>query len=230
MVAAAVAAFALAQPAILVFTKTAGYRHASIPAARQAVGKIGKERGWSVWLSENPAVFEPKSLGRFDAVVFLLTSGDVLNAAQQSAFEDYISGGGGYVGVHSAADTEYDWPFYGKAVGAYFKSHPKIQKAKVRIENRNDPSVSFLPVEWVRTDEWYCYKENPRGKATVLATLDEGSYQGGTMGKDHPIMWRGRVGQGKTWYTGMGHTDASYEEANFLRSLAEGIASVLRSK
>lgn len=220
----------LKAPSVLVFTKTAGYRHESIPIARLVVGEIGKSRGWTVWLSENPALFNSEQLKTYDAVVFLLTTGDVLNDTQQSAFETYINSGGGYAGVHAAADTEYDWPFYGKVVGAYFKSHPKIQQATIRIEDAKDPSTSFLPAAWVHTDEWYCFKENPRSNVRVLATVDEKTYEGGTMGADHPIMWRNQVGQGRTWYTGLGHTNESYVDPLFRRVLGEGIASVLRKK
>jgi type 1 glutamine amidotransferase len=152
-------------------------------------------------------------------VVFLLTTGDVLDDDQQAAFETWIGAGGGYVGVHSAADTEYDWPFYGTLMGAYFLSHPDIQQASVDVE-ADHPTIVGLPSPWVRTDEWYNFQTNPRPNVTVLATVDESTYTGGTMGADHPITWSHPTGGGgRAFYTAMGHTDESYCDPLFRRLL-----------
>jgi len=151
-----------------------------------------------------------------------MTTGDVLNATQQTAFQSYIGSGGGYVGVHSAADTEYDWPFYGGLVGAYFSSHPAIQQATVRVEPPTNVSTAHLPANWVRTDEWYNYRTNPRAGVRVLMNLNETTYSGGTMG-DHPITWCQNYAGGRSWYTGLGHTEASYTDANFTRMLLGGL-------
>ena len=131
--------------------------------------------------------------------------------AQQTAFEDYIQAGGGYAGVHAAADTEYDWGWYGDLVGAYFNSHPANQTATVDVEDAEHPSTACVPAEWARFDEWYNYRANPRPDVNVLATLDESSYSpgGGAMGADHPIAWYHEFDGGRSWYTGMGHTQAS---------------------
>jgi cytochrome c len=209
---------------ILVFSKTAGFRHDSIPAGIAAIQQLGEQNDFHVEATEDAGAFTADNLSRFAAVVFLSTTGDVLNADQQTAFENYIDAGGGYAGIHAAADTEYDWPFYGQLVGAYFKSHPAIQQASVDVVDHSHPSTAPLPDRWTRTDEWYNYRSNPRANVRVLATLDETSYAPGpdAMG-DHPITWCHPQSQGRSWYTGLGHTIESYSEPNFLASLAGGI-------
>ncbi|WP_236029860.1 ThuA domain-containing protein [Paractinoplanes lichenicola] len=208
---------------ILVFSKTAGFRHGSIPAGIAAIRQLGTANGFGVTATEDAGQFTTENLARYQAVVFLSTTGDVLDPAQQSAFEAYVTGGGGFAGVHAAADTEYDWPWYEDLVGAYFHSHPANQTATVRVEDRGNASTAHLPQAWPRYDEWYNYRTNPRDEAKVLATLDESTYSGGNMGDDHPITWCKTVGAGRAWYTGLGHTDESYGEANFLRQLLGGI-------
>ncbi|WP_375296044.1 ThuA domain-containing protein [Saccharothrix sp.] len=206
---------------MLVFSKTAGFRHDSIAVGTQMIRDLGAGNNFTVTATEDSTQFNATNLARFEAVVFLNTTGDVLNAMQQTAFESYIRGGGGYVGIHSAADTEYDWPFYGELVGAYFSSHPAIQQATVRVENRAHPATAHLGSSWVRTDEWYNYRTNPRSTVRVLATLDESTYSGGSMGGDHPHTWCKTVGSGRSFYTGSGHTQSSYSEAGF-RSMVLG--------
>ena len=208
---------------VLVFSRTVGFRHDSIPDGIDAIREIGVEQGFKVVSTEDPTAFTPKNLARFSSVVFLNTTGDVLDAEQQKAFEAYIEHGGGFVGVHSAADTEYDWPWYGRLVGAYFKSHPKIQPAEIVVENGRFPATAFLPRRWKRTDEWYVYRDNPRPHVNVLMSLDETSFEGGGMGGDHPISWYHHVGSGRAFYTGGGHTSESYREPDFRRHLAEAI-------
>ncbi|MFF0726058.1 ThuA domain-containing protein [Streptomyces sp. NPDC004134] len=208
---------------VLVFSKTAGFRHDSIPDGIATIQQLGADNGFTVDTTENAAVFTPGTLQQYDAVVFLSTTGDVLDAKQQRAFENYVRGGGGYVGVHAAADTEYDWPFYGGLVGAYFDSHPQIQQATVEVEDHDHPATAHLGDQWVRTDEWYNYRTNPREQARVLATLDEGSYSGGNMGGDHPISWCQTYESGRSFYTGLGHTKESYAEPEFRTHLLGGI-------
>ncbi|GAA0957324.1 ThuA domain-containing protein [Virgisporangium aurantiacum] len=207
---------------VLVFSKTAGFRHDAIPAGIAAIRQLGTANGFSVTATEDAAQFTTANLAQYQAVVFLSTTGDVLNAAQQTAFEQYIASGKGYVGVHAAADTEYDWAWYGGLVGAYFLSHPAIQQANVRVEDRTNASTAHLPQTWTRTDEWYNYRTNPRSRVRVLANLDEASYSGGSMG-DHPITWCQNYGGGRAWYTGLGHTQESYADANFTRMLLGGL-------
>ncbi|PGH47768.1 glycosyl hydrolase [Streptomyces sp. Ru87] len=208
---------------VLVFSRTAGFRHDSIPEGIAAIEDLGAKNGFTVDATEDPTAFRQGNLNQYDAVVFLSTTGDVLDTNQQRAFEHYISQGGGYVGVHAAADTEYDWPFYGGLAGAYFESHPQIQPAAIGVEDRAHPATAHLGPVWERTDEWYNYRTNPREHAHVLATLDETSYTGGSMGEDHPISWCQEYEGGRAFYTGLGHTKESYAEPEFLGHLLGGI-------
>jgi type 1 glutamine amidotransferase len=212
-------------PRILVFTKTAGFRHASISTALRAVRQLGERNGLIVDATEDGAAFTRANLARYDAVVFLMTTGDVLNNSQQKAFERYFRRGGGFVGVHAAADTEYDWPWYGGLLGTRFKNHPQIQRAAIDVQDRGHPSTHGLPRRWIRTDEWYNFAPNPRRSVRVLATLDETTYAPGegAMGTDHPITWSHEYHGGRAWYTGGGHTDASYQEHAFRKHLLGGI-------
>ena len=217
-------------PRFLVFTKTTVFRHDSIPTAKRCMLDIAKKQGWSVTFTEDASWFSPHNLASFDGVVFALTTGDVLNDAQQNAMQAFIENGGGYLGIHAAADTEYDWPFYGKLVGAWFRSHPAIAEATVHVEDRKHPATNFLPETWKRRDEWYDYKSNPRGKVRVLATIDEKTYTGGLMGADHPIMWCQEIGKGRSFYTGFGHTSETYADELVVKMLTEALRWSVRAK
>jgi type 1 glutamine amidotransferase len=208
---------------VLVFTRTTGFRHESIPAGVRAVKEIGAANGFAVETTEDASAFTPVGLARYQAVVFLNTTGDVLDPAQQSAFESYVRGGNGFVGVHSASDTEYEWPFYGGLVGAYFASHPAVQPATVIVTDRRHPATAHLPETWSRTDEWYNFRSSVRGRVRVLAHLDESSYSGGTMGADHPFAWCQDYSGGRSFYTAGGHTVESYAEPAFRAHLLGGI-------
>lgn len=219
-----------ASPSVLVFTKTEGYRHESIPAAIQAVRTLGAKNGFVVTATEDATVFSAAGLRPYDVVVFLLTTGDVLNASQQAAFEAYIRAGHGYVGVHSAADTERGWPWYGRLVGAWSSGHPEIQSAVLQVVNPTDASTAGLPPRWPRTDEWYSFLTNPRANGVrVLLTLDESTYVPGgwAMGTDHPIAWKHEFDGGRAWYTQGGHTTESYSEPLFLGHVLGGIQYAL---
>jgi type 1 glutamine amidotransferase len=205
---------------VLVFSRTTGFRHASIPAGIAAVRELGAADGFTVTATEDPAAVTPAGLAGYRAVVFLSTTGDVLDPAGRAALEAYVRGGGGFVGVHSAADTEYGWPFYGELVGARFASHPAVQPVTVRF--RPGALTAGLPATWRVTDEPYNFRGRPAG-VRVLATLDESTYSGGTMGADHPIAWTSEVGRGRSFYTGLGHPDAIYADPVFRRLLAAGI-------
>ena len=208
---------------VLVFSKTEGFRHSSIPAGIAAITQLGQEYGFLVEATENGALFTFENLRKFEVIIFLSTTGDVLNTEQQNEFEQYIHNGGGFVGIHAASDTEYDWPWYGKLVGAYFDSHPEIQTATIQVTDQNHISTKHLSKFWERTDEWYNYNKNPRGQVHVLAILDESSYSGGNMDNDHPIAWMHEFHGGRSWYTGGGHTEASYAEPDFLKHILGGI-------
>jgi type 1 glutamine amidotransferase len=201
---------------VLLFSRTLGFRHASIPAAVAALRREGARQGMVVDHTEDPAGFTAPGLRRYRVVVFLSTTGDVLDAAGEAALRGFVEAGGGWVGVHAAADTEDGWPWYGTLVGARFARHPAVQRATVRVVDRDHPATAPLPAVWVRTDEWYDFRDNPRGRVRVLLTLDESSYRGGGMGADHPIAWCHRVGRGRAFYTAGGHTAAAWAEPRFL--------------
>nr|WP_311132540.1 ThuA domain-containing protein [Nonomuraea gerenzanensis] len=213
---------------VLVFSKTAGFRHDAIPAGIQAIRDLGTGNDFAVDATEDSGAFTTANLAQYQAVVFLSTTGDVLNDSQQAAFQSYVDGGGGYVGVHAAADTEYNWPYYGQLMGAWFASHPAIQQATVRNEDRAHAATAHLATTWSRTDEWYNYRTNPRPNVRVLQSLDESSYSGGNMG-DHPITWCRPQSSGRAFYTGLGHTQESYADPGFRSLLLGGIRYAARA-
>ena len=223
---------------VLVFSKTAGFRHSSIGPGHAAIEQLGVDNDFQVDHTEEASLFTDEVLERYDSVVWLSTTGDVLNADQQAAFERYIKAGGGYTGIHAAADTEYDWKWYGNLVGAYFKSHPPgTPAASVDVEDTDDHSTQGLPVRWDRVDEWYNYRAvnfeetdsvdySPRGEVHVLASVDETTYDEqdeNATDDDHPISWCQRYDGGRSWYTGMGHTDESFSEEPYLSHILGGI-------
>ncbi len=211
----------------LVFSRTLMFRHASITNGIAAIRKLGAENQFEVEATEDSAVFTTAKLASYKVVIFLSTSGDILNEEQQMAFSKYIEGGGGLAAIHAAVAgdvaTEGGWPWYGEALCARFTNHSTVVQATVQIEDRQDPSTAALPERWVRTDEWYNFISSPRGKARVLASLDETTYKGGTMGVDHPVAWSKKLGKGRVWYTALGHTEESFTEPLFLKHLLGGI-------
>ncbi|RBL92948.1 ThuA domain-containing protein [Chitinophaga flava] len=211
------------QPKILVFTKTAAFRHASIPAGIAAIQKLGKENGFDVDTTENADRFNEDSLQQYAAVIFLNTTGDVLNTAQEADFERYIQAGGGYAGVHAATDTEYEWGWYNHLAGAYFLSHPPgVHKASVQVVNKSFPATTGLPDKFEHTDEWYNFKKRDT-TTTVLLKVDEKTYEGGTMNNDHPVSWYHEYDGGRAFYTALGHTEECYSDSLFLKHLLGGI-------
>ena len=217
------------KPKVLVFSKTAGYYHESIPQGIAAIQKLGAENGFDVDTTKNAELINEENLAQYATVIFLSTTGDVLNHYQEADFERYVQSGGGFLGIHAAADTEYDWGWYGRLVGGYFSDHPgikdphpNVQPGKVTKTGEKHPSTETLPDSWTRTDEWYSYKKvNPNTKKLLL--LDEASYKGGLDMGEHPIAWYHDFDGGRAFYTGGGHTNESYEEADFLKHLLAGI-------
>lgn len=210
---------------VLVFTRTTGFRHSSIPDGIALVRTLGAIHGFGVDASEDASLFTPQSLSAYRAVLFLNTTSEVLDDSQQTAFEDYIRGGGGWVGVHSAADTEYAWPFYGELLGgAWFLTHPAIQAATLRTEDGTHPSTQHYPASFSMIDEWYSFQVNPRDAVKVLLTIDEASYDpgNGAMG-DHPVAWYRVLDDGRAWYTNLGHRSETYADPFFARHLLGGI-------
>ncbi|MEV8549137.1 ThuA domain-containing protein [Streptomyces glaucescens] len=207
-------------PRLLVYTRTTDYRHDSIPAAVAAVRALGE---FDVEHTEDPAALEA-ALDGWAAVVFLSTSGDVLTPAGRERLAGYVEAGGGFVGVHAAACTEYGWPYYGELLGARFDRHPAHQPGRAVVEDRTHPATRQLPAVWEFTDEWYDFRTNPRGAARVLVCADESSYEGGGMGADHPLVWCRRQGAGRVFYTALGHAAEAYGDPDFRQHLRGGIA------
>ncbi len=214
-----------AKARILVFSKTKGWKHTSIPFGISAIQKLGIENNYDVDTTKNSNLFSDDVLKNYAVVVFNCTTGDVLNNDQQAAFERYIQAGGSYVGIHSAADTEYGWPWYGELAGAYFESHPSnsnVRAANIIVVDSTQISSKHLPKIWPRTDEWYNYK-NIQPDLKILAYLDESTYEGGTNGSNHPIAWYHEYDGGRAFYTGGGHEDSSFSEPDFLKHLLGGL-------
>ena len=214
---------------VLVFCKTAGFHHSSIPAGVIAIRQLGEQNNFTIDTTTNAEKFTPENLKQYSAVIFLSTTGDVLNEQQQNAFEQYIRSGKGFVGVHAASDTEYDWPWYGNLVGAYFKSHPAQQEAVLNVIDRNTIATKHLPVEWKRKDEWYNFKWIAEG-LHVLIKIDESSYKGGENGTNHPMAWYHEFDGGKAFYTELGHTDESFADPLYLKHLLGGIQYAMGKK
>ncbi|MCB0669057.1 MAG: ThuA domain-containing protein [Saprospiraceae bacterium] len=210
---------------ILVFSKTSGYRHASIEPGRKALADLVAGKGWKLDTTEDATVFNRSQLKNYAVIVFLNTTGDCLDDNQQAEMMRYIQAGGGFVGIHAAADTEYDWPWYGQLVGAYFNGHPNNPNVRdagiIRLDSTHI-SCQHLPKVWPRKDEWYNYR-NIQPDLNVLLNLDETTYQGGTNGDDHPIAWYHEFDGGRSFYTGGGHTVESFSEPDFLKHLWGGI-------
>ncbi len=210
------------KPRVLVFSKTTGYRHSSIVPGKLALQNLGIQNGFDVDTTENADVFNDNDLKKYSTVIFLLTTGDVLNINQEVALERFVQSGGGFVGIHSAADTEYDWGWYGDLNGAWFESHPEVQKASIQVADNSSDATKQLPPTWIRTDEWYNYKK-VSNDIKVLLKMDEKTYKGGSMGDNHPIAWYHEFDGGRSFYTGLGHTEESYSDSLFLKHILGGI-------
>lgn len=216
---------------VLVFTKTAGFHHDAIPDGIAAIEKLGKENGFAVDTTTDSTKFNTDNLKKYNAVIFLSTTMNVLGDAEQAAFEKYIQSGGGYVGVHAATDTEYDWPWYNKLVGAQFKSHPKQQEAVLNVVDSNFIATKHLPRTWKRWDEWYNFKSlQLDNNVHILITIDESSYTGGENGSFHPMSWYHEFDGGRAFYTELGHTKESYKDPLYLQHLLGGIEYAIGKK
>ncbi|MBZ9730422.1 ThuA domain-containing protein [Salegentibacter sp. JZCK2] len=212
---------------VLVFYKTAGFWHEAIPTGRDFISDLGEDHIFEVSTTQDADDFNDENLAEFDLVIFLNTTGNVLDDEEQEAFEKYIENGGNFFGIHAAADTEYEWPWYGELVGGYFDGHPEVQQADVILNMPEHPAVAHLPEVWSKTDEWYNYK-NLNPEMQVLLYLDEDSYEGGTNGEEHPIAWFRETGHGGvSIYTGLGHTIESYIEPLFQEHILQSILFAL---
>ncbi len=220
------------QFSVLVFSKTAGWHHDSVNAGVTAIQDLGKLHDFNVfWTADANRVINDKELAKYKVVIFLLTTGDVLNDEQQGAFERYIKAGGGFVGVHSASDTEYGWPWYTKMVGHMFQTHPAIQTAVLKVEDRNFPGMDRFAKRSLVTEEWYQFGP-AQSKLTYLLTVDDSTYNPAPQPKDkpsnglgafHPISWYQNYDNGRAFYTALGHLPATYSDPVFRHHLYGGI-------
>ncbi len=212
------------KPKVLVFSKTMGFKHSSIPAGMAAIQKLGAAHGFEVDTTKTSDAFNEENLEQYSAIVFLSTTGNVLDHTQEAVFERYIQAGGGYVGIHAAADTEYDWGWYNKLAGAQFLSHPSgtPEADFVITDNSFIATKHFTDSIWHRSDEIYNYK-NINPEVNVVMTVDETTYEGGANGEEHPFAWYHEFDGGRAFYTGAGHTDESYTEDAFLKHVLGGI-------
>ena len=222
-------AFKKKVPTVLIFSKTNGYRHESIPAGIAAIKKMGEENKFIVDATEDSLAFTSENLEKYSAIIFLSTTGNVLGDDQQTAMEKYIQKGGGFVGIHAATDCEYNWPWYVKMVGASFLSHPQQQMAKLVVKDKNNMATKQLPDVWERKDEWYNFK-NMNPDVHVLLSIDESSYTGGKNGDNHPMAWYHAYDGGRAFYTELGHTVESYSDPLYLQHLLGGIKYSIKAK
>ncbi|WP_316841533.1 ThuA domain-containing protein [Pedobacter gandavensis] len=207
---------------ILVFSKTSGFHHSSIKEGVIALQELAKAHNFIADTTTDAKKFNTQHLKQYAAIVFLNTTGDVFDTQQEKAFETYIKSGGGFVGVHAATNTEFDWPWYGKLVGAYFVKHPAPQFANLKVIDTKTIATSHLPEIWNRKDEWYNFRDiSP--DLHILINVDESSYKGGSNGANHPMAWYQDFDGGRAFYTGLGHTAASYTDPLFLQHLWGGL-------
>lgn len=221
------------QFAVALFTKTAGWHHDSIHAGVEAIRQLGKLHHFNVfWTADASRIFNDKELSKYKAVIFLCTTGDVLDDAQQAAFERYIKAGGGFVGIHSASDTEYDWPWYTKMVGRMFHIHPAVQTATMKVEDYNFPGMDRFAKRFLFTEEWYEFGPPLSQDLKFLLSVDEKTYKpeagggakkGKGMGEFHPISWYQHYDGGRAFYTALGHLPATYGDPNFMHHIYGGI-------
>ena len=216
----------------LLFTKTAGWHHSSIHEGVSAMRKLSDLHHFDLDWHEDAKQFNDNNLAQYDVVIFLLTTGDVLNVEQQSALKKFIAQGKGFVGVHSASDTEHKWPWFQGLVGRSFIIHPAIQTAKLSVIDNSFPGVEFLPSNFLWTDEYYEFTDENSDKLKYVLTVDETSYTPGAqwgdvktdgMGEFHPISWYQNYAGGRSFYTALGHMPASYSQPMFLSHLYGGI-------
>ena len=219
------------KPKVLLFYKTAGFYHKSIAVGIPAIQKMGVDNNFEVDTTLDAKKINTENLKQYKAVIFLSTTGDVLDDVQQEAFKKYIQAGGGFMGIHAATDCEYNWPWYGNLVGAYFGGHPSQQTATLTITDKKNLSTKHLPDPWIRKDEWYSFKWVAEG-LNVLITIDEKSYDLGKikpMGH-HPMAWYHAYDGGRAFYTELGHTDESFADPLYLQHVLQGIGYAMGLK
>ena len=206
---------------VLMLTATAGFRHESIPTARQVIADLAPSSGFTVAATETLADITPTRLASTDVLMFALTSGELaFDAAQKAAIVAFVNDGGGFIGVHSASDTLYEWPDYGRLVGAYFKEHPWTTDATVSVEDRAHPITAGLGGSFRLNEEFYTFRTNPRASTHVLLSLDAASV--GAAG-DFPLAWTQTIGRGRCYYNALGHFESTWREGLFQRQMVNAI-------
>ena len=223
----------------LVFTKTDGYHHVSVNEGIDALRWLAKRNDFTLdWHEDANRVFNDQALAKYDVVIFLMTTEDILNDEQQEAFKKFIQSGKGFVGIHTASDTEYDWPWYNELVGRMFYIHPHRQTALIKVEDSNFPGMQLMPeIRWW-TDEWYEFGEEKSDNLNYLITVDESTYDVNAKwearpdreervakGMDgyHPVAWYHEFDGGRSFYTAMGHMAETYKDPIFLEHIYGGI-------
>ena len=221
---------------ILAIAKTNSYRHAAIPDASAMLQAIADERGWSIFQTENAAVFNTDDLGKFDLVVLNNATGRLFTADQEAAFVAFVENGGGVVGIHAAGDSSQEWDWYiSELIRARFTGHPMqqhLQQATLTVEDTSHPATRHLAATWIRGDEWYNFAASPRGRVNVLISIDETTYdpESGPMGDDHPMVWWHEVGKGRVFYSALGHTTESYSDAAMRTMITQAMAWAARQE
>ena len=205
---------------VLVITETKGWVHDSIESGLKLIQNIGNKNNFNVYHSDNSSVITYKNLKEIKTIIFLNTTEEILTDVEQKVMESFIRSGKGFVGVHAAADTEYNWQWYGKLVGAYYRNHPEVMNGKILTINHK--ITNHLDSEWEIEDEWYNF-DYVNYDINILLNLDEDSYIGGEHPDYHPITWYHEYDGGRSFYTGLGHTKEVYEDERFIKLLEKGI-------
>ena len=205
---------------VLVITETKGWVHDSIESGLKLIQNIGNKNNFNVYHSDNSSVITYKNLKEIKTIIFLNTTEEILTDVEQKVMESFIKSGKGFVGVHAAADTEYNWQWYGKLVGAYYRNHPEVMNGKILTINHK--ITNHLDSEWEIEDEWYNF-DYVNYDINILLHLDEDSYVGGEHPDYHPITWYHEYDGGRSFYTGLGHTKEVYEDERFIKLLEKGI-------
>jgi uncharacterized protein len=236
------------QPAILLFSKTTGFRHSeSIEASKPIFADLSKKNNYFLYETEAGGVFNTEQLAKFSAVIFNNSTGEVINAEQKKALENYVGNGGNLIGIHGAGDDSHHWDWYEKnLLGAKFSHHPlkpQFQSAQLTLEPLADSTLWHqLPQKWTHTDEWYIFFDNPRQKNfNILYTIDgEKVVPNGNMlwikdknfgmGKDHPVAWCKNIGEGSTFYTAIGHAKEAWQNPTFVQLISNALASAVKRK
>lgn len=207
---------------VLIFSKTNAFRHECIEPGGDALQTYLSAQDIASTRTEDSSIFNGNGLKPFDVIMFFQTTGNVLDSVQQQSLIDHVRSGKGFVGIHAASDTEYDWPWYAGLVGAQFASHPDIQSATIVKVDTHHVTCKHLPERWIRTDEWYNFRQVPEN-VNVLLTIDENTYQGGAHGDNHPVSWNHTYDGGRSFYTALGHTVESYQDTMFLEHILQGV-------